>query len=329
MLRLCSHGLNRPKLLIGTLGILVAGCGGGSDSGTPPSTTTIAKASSNSGDAQAGPVGQPLAAPLQVVVTEDGAPSPNVSVTWTTTAGSLNPASTPTDANGVAISNWTLGTTAGAQTAQAALTGATGSPVSFSATAAADVATVLSKAGGDNQTGGTNAQLATLVQAKVADQFANGIPGVAVNWAASGAAVSAATVPTDASGISPVTVTLGGTAGPVTITATAGDLIGSPLTFNATATTAQPSTTVFVTNNSFSPQTVTIAAGTKVTWTWGSSAINHNVAPDATLPPRSGNPVNGPHTYEFTFNNPGTYLYHCEVHGAAGGIGMSGTITVQ
>ncbi len=40
-----------------------------------------------------------------------------------------------TDAGGVATANWTLGAGGGAQTATASLSGATGSPVSFTATA--------------------------------------------------------------------------------------------------------------------------------------------------------------------------------------------------
>ncbi len=50
---------------------------------------------------------------------------------------------------------------------------------------------------------------------------------------------------------------------------------------------------------------------------------------DATQPIRSGNPVPGPNVYQFTFNTPGTYQYFCEIHGAPGGVGMSGTVVVQ
>lgn len=325
--------LNRAPLapLALLFGAVLLGCGGdGGNGGTPPETKTIAKASTNSGDAQTGTVGQPLATPVQVVVTENGAPASGETVTWSTTAPNASlTASSTTDASGIASSAWTLGTVSGSQTAQASLSGASGSPVSFTATAAPGPATTLAKAGGDQQSGVISTQLASAVQAKASDQFGNGVAGVAVGWVASGAAVSAPSVATNTTGISAVNVTLGGTAGSITITATADALSGSPLTFTATATTAPTTTTINVGNDQFSPATITVAAGTEVTWTWGTGAFNHNVAPDGTEPPRSGNPVNAPNSYQHTFSTPGTYRYHCEVHGAAGGIGMSGTVIVQ
>ena len=319
-------------------GLPALGCGGGGgdNGGTPPSTTAIAKAS-NSGDGQTGQVGQALGAPLQVVVTDGGAPAAGATVTWSTTAatGSMTPTSTPTDANGIASSSWSLGTVAGPQSAQATLSGASGSPITFTATAAAGEPTTLAEAGGNNQTGQINTALAP-VQAKVTDEFGNAVAGVDVAWSATGATVAAPVVPSNGSGISAAAVTLGGTAGPITITAAANDLTGaaltgSPVTFSATATEQPPPSTdanVAVINNSFSPASLTISAGTTVVWTWNPSAQNHNVAPAASEPARSGNPVNGPHTYQYTFNTPGTFVYFCEVHGSPAG-GMRGTIIVQ
>jgi plastocyanin len=125
--------------LLGITAALAAGCGGGGSGGgdtqPDPSPPVIAKAPTESGDAQTGPVGQPLPNELRVVVTQDGAPQANATVTWSTTGGSLDPASGATDAAGIGSASWTLGPDAGAQTAQAAVQGATGSPVSFSATA--------------------------------------------------------------------------------------------------------------------------------------------------------------------------------------------------
>jgi plastocyanin len=337
------HGFIPRRLapVVVLLGSLVLGCGGdGGNSGTPPGTIAIAKTSSNSGDAQSGTVGQPLAAPLNVIVTENGTTSAGNTVVWATGAagGSVNPASAVTDANGVSSSTWTLGNVSGSQTATATLSGAAGSPVSFTATAAPGAATSLAKAGGDNQNGQVGAQLAAAVQAKVADQFGNGVPGVAVLWAAARGSVSAGSVPTDGAGVSAVNVTLGNAAGPVTITATAGTLAGSPLTFNATAATAAPiPTTAAVTvgdifftsghNGLSNPAVDTVAVNGTVTWTWASTAaLPHSVqslgTPGFTS---SGIQTGGGKTYQFTFTAPGTYQYDCAVHGAA----MTGRIVVR
>jgi hypothetical protein len=224
-----------PLTLSLVLGTVLSGCGGGDgDGGTPPATRTIAKASANSGDAQSGAVAQALSLPLQVVVTEGGAAKAGATVTWSTTApgGALQPATSSTDPAGVASATWTLGTVSGSQTAQAALSGATGSPVTFTATAAPAAAAALERLSGDEQTGVVGTQLAAPLVAKVSDQFGNGVSGVPVEWAASDGSVSAPSVPTDQSGASAVTVTLPATAGPITITADAGALIGS-LTYTA------------------------------------------------------------------------------------------------
>jgi plastocyanin len=129
-----GHAWNRAGV-VALVAAFAAGCGGGGGDSQPnPSPLTIAKAPSESGDAQTGPVGQTLPNELRIVVTRNGAPEANATVTWSTSNGNLEPASGPTDAAGVATSRWTLGTSVGAQAAQAALQGATGSPVSFTAT---------------------------------------------------------------------------------------------------------------------------------------------------------------------------------------------------
>jgi plastocyanin len=284
-------------------------------------------------------VGQPLANPLRVVVTEDGAPSSGATVIWSTTVpGASLAASTTTDASGIASNGWTLGTVSGPQTAQASLSGAAGSPVSFSATAAPGAATSLAKLSGDNQTGEVGAQLGSPVQAKVSDQFGNGVQGVNVGWAATGASVSAATIASGASGASAVNVTLGGTAGPVTITATADQLAGSPLTFNATAVAPAPiPTEASVTigniffrsdrNNTDSPAVDTVAVGGSVTWTWVNTGAEPHSVRSTGSPTFTSSTIkdgNG-QTHAFTFSTGGTYQYDCAVHGAQ----MTGRIVVR
>jgi plastocyanin len=323
-----------PPILL--IGILATGCGGdGSDAGTPPPTTSIAK---TSGDGQSGTVGQPLANPIQVTVTEGGAPSSGRTVTWSTNAvgGSLA-SSSITDANGIAINEWTLGTASGPQTAQAALTGAAGTPVTFTATAVSDVATSLSKAGGDGQTGEIGTVLAAPVQAKVADQFGNGVSGINVIWAVTGGTPSANTVPTNESGISAVNVTLGSAAGPITITATADALTGSPVTFTATAQVAAPVPTsasvrvgniLFASNRNgtVNPAVDTVAVGGTVTWTWtNTGATSHSVRSTGGLFTSSPIKTGNGQTHTATFSTAGSYPYDCEVHGPA----MTGLIVVR
>jgi plastocyanin len=118
--------------------VLSAACGSGDDTGPGQSPLVIAKTTTKSGDLQTGLVGGALPSALRVVVTRDGAPASNVGVTWFTGSGSLDPTSAQTDADGLSSSTWTLGGTPGAMTATASVTGATGSPVSFTATATDD-----------------------------------------------------------------------------------------------------------------------------------------------------------------------------------------------
>jgi plastocyanin len=271
-----------------------------------------------------------------------GAPSPGATVAWSATGGgSVDPASAPTDANGSASTGWTLGTTSGAQTATASLAGATGSPVTFTATAEADVAADLGDPAGNDQTGEVGSQLALPLQARVTDQFGNGVEGVAVAWAATGATVSSPSVASNSSGLSSITVTLGGAAGPVVVTAAADGLAGSPLTFNATAViTPPPPATIAITigNNFFrsdrnqttSPAVDTVAVGGTVTWTWAASAIAHNATSNPP-PGFSSSPIQGAGaTYSVTFPTAGTYRYYCSIHASSASTsGMIGRIVVR
>src|ERR1700674_326034 len=116
----------------------VAGVGCYGDSGAPSqSPLVLAKAPSKSGDQQTGPIGLALGNDLRVLVTRDGAPVNGVTVAWFTSEGSLNPPSSQTDPNGIATTSWTLGSTVGTKATSATVTGATGSPLAFTAQAVA------------------------------------------------------------------------------------------------------------------------------------------------------------------------------------------------
>jgi plastocyanin len=84
---------------------------------------------------------------------------------------------------------------------------------------------------------------------------------------------------------------------------------------------------VEVGDNFFNPSSLTIAVGDSVTWTNGGSMPHNVVADNGSF--RSGNASASAWTYTRTFTTAGDFRYFCELHGAAGGIGMSGVIRVQ
>jgi plastocyanin len=311
------------------LGAMLA-CGGDN---AGPGSTAIAMTATASGDAQTGPVSVALPLALRVVVTQGGAALPGTMVSWTTSGGSVAPTSSITDASGVATTVWKLGPAAGSQTAQAALPGASGSPVVFHATATNGVTLVptLAKAGGadgDGQSGTAGSTLPTPLAVVLSD--ANDVrPGVTVTWATpDGGTLSPTSSVTDGAGRATTSWTLGPASGGQTATASVAGATGSPVTFNATAV---PANTILLVQDAagarFSPSTLTVPAGTTVSFVWASGT--HDVTSDG--PPdftSSGAPNGPPRTYQVVFDTPGTYNFHCSVHGFTGG-GMHGTITVQ
>ena len=78
---------------------------------------------------------------------------------------------------------------------------------------------------------------------------------------------------------------------------------------------------VGMTSSSFTPDILTIKAGTTVTWTNESSLV-HTVTSDTDLFD-SGN-MSKEASFSYIFNEPGTYTYHCIPHKAY----MIGTIVV-
>lgn len=125
----------RPGIVFTAL-LALAGCGGG-DSGPGQSPLVVAKATSGvNGDAQTGAPGDELKEPLRVLITRDGQPVTDEDVDWEAQDdGSVDPATATTNASGIAETFWTLGPGVGAQTATAEVSGADGSPVTFTATA--------------------------------------------------------------------------------------------------------------------------------------------------------------------------------------------------
>src|SRR5205807_7835094 len=165
---------------------------------------------------------------------------------------------------------------------------------------------------------------------KVSDAYGNGKAGVTVTWAVGdgGGSVSSSSPVTAGTGIASVTRTLGPAVGTHTDTASVNGLTGSPVVFTATAVIAPLTASVTVgPGQVFSPDSVRIASGGTVTWTWaGANTRSHNVqwlTGPGTLPPNSATQAQG--SYQASFSTPGTYTYDCIIHGTS----MSGKVVVQ
>ena len=217
------------------------------EKGTAGPAATIALAS---GDKQQGAVLTPLAAPLVVLVTDaNNNPVANFNVTFAvaTGGGKLSATAVATAANGQAQTSLTLGPTATANTVTATATGLTGSPITFTETALASPATQIALVSGDKQVGVAGSALTNACVVIVKDVNNNPVAGFTVTFAAAtgGGKLSALAVVTDGTGQASTILTLGTTAGPNTVTATAAGLTGSPITFSSTGN-AGPATQIAI-----------------------------------------------------------------------------------
>jgi plastocyanin len=77
--------------------------------------------------------------------------------------------------------------------------------------------------------------------------------------------------------------------------------------------------TVNIKGLAFTPQGVTVPAGSTVAWFWEPVAIPHDVTFDGSL----SSPQQEGGSWQRTFDKPGTYKYSCTVHPQ-----MTGTVTV-
>jgi plastocyanin len=86
---------------------------------------------------------------------------------------------------------------------------------------------------------------------------------------------------------------------------------GSP---SVTADTQQPSSAtaeVKIDNFSFAPQTLTVAAGTTVTWTNRDDIPHTVVADDKSFKSKT---LDTDEKFSYTFTKAGTYPYFCSIH---------------
>ena len=85
---------------------------------------------------------------------------------------------------------------------------------------------------------------------------------------------------------------------------------------------APPAVRIAIFNYKFDPATVTVPAGTTVTWT-NHDDIPHTVASSNKSFKGSGGLDTGD-SYSYTFDRPGTYKYYCTLHPF-----MTGTVVVM
>jgi hypothetical protein len=176
-----------------------------------------------SGDGQSAPAGSRLERPLVVQVTDAfGNPIPNVTVVWEVEGGgSVSEERVPTDGEGRATVERTLGPNAGAQQTRASASGLVGSPVTFVHTATAGSAARLEAVSGDGQSAVVGTPVADELVVRLLDPAGNPVAGTAVTWVVGqgGGTVAPETGPTDDAGRAATRWTLGSATGAQTVTA--------------------------------------------------------------------------------------------------------------
>ena len=78
-------------------------------------------------------------------------------------------------------------------------------------------------------------------------------------------------------------------------------------------------------NFAYAPPAVRVDSGTTVTWVWTGGGGAHNVVEENGAF-QSEQTVEAGHEFEYTFEEPGTYLYYCTPHL---GFNMRGAVVVE
>lgn len=192
--------------------VLLAAC----DSPSEPGSRVPAQLLLVRGDTQTAAAGQRVADSVEVrVLNRRGEALGGVEVEFAGTqgGGTLSPRRVRTDASGSARAAWTLGTRAGAQTAQARVRGRAVTAVVFTARATAGLAARVVAVSGNGQSGRVGEALAQPLVVRVTDAYGNGVAGRPVAWSAAGGQLVPAAERTDTSGLARATWTLGTVAG--------------------------------------------------------------------------------------------------------------------
>lgn len=169
------------------LATAVTSCGGGDLTLPVGETRTLAMVS---GQDQVGTVGAALGDSLVIRITDHtGTAIAGVEVAWNATGGgSVSPAASVTDTNGLAATERVLGTTPGSYATTVTAPVADGSPATFQATASADAPSgtrsVLNAS--DLEVVADNSGEATMITVTVRDRLGNPVPDATVVLAATG-----------------------------------------------------------------------------------------------------------------------------------------------
>jgi len=184
---------------------------------------------------------------------------------------------------------------------------------------------------GDQQVGVAGVPLAAVLRV-VVTRDSMPAAGVPVVWQTADGSLVPLSPTTDAQGVSMARWTLQRLYAQQDASASLDSTPPADVVFTAIATPdPRAPNTVLVgpDGNRFVPAELTIAVGDTVNWLWPEGSDGHNVVPDdGGSPPQSGPLVGYPKFHSFRFQAPGVYHYHCMAHGAAGGVGMAGTINV-
>ena len=93
----------------------------------------------------------------------------------------------------------------------------------------------------------------------------------------------------------------------------------------APAASAQDDMTVSIQDFFFSPDQLTVAPGTTVTWVNDGQQPHTSTSDDGTWDSGTLEPGDD---YSFTFDQPGTYTYHCSIHPAPPKLAETGGISL-
>lgn len=104
----------------------------------------------------------------------------------------------------------------------------------------------------------------------------------------------------------------------LTLAACAGDGAGNKQGGSEAPGTPVAEPVITIEDMKFVNGTVTIEAGTTVTWEWNDGSMEHNVVFE-----EFESPLQAEGTFTHTFEEPGTFDYHCQPHPF-----MTGTIFV-